>query len=540
MAERKRLGDILKEAGLVSEDQIKETLNVKKSDQKLGDALLERGLITEQQLIEVLEFQLGFPHVSLYRYPVDTSLLSIVSKDFASRNMVMPLKKENNELTLAMNDPMDYYTIDDLQIATGFQILPVIATKDEIIQAINKYYNLKETEQEMPDDDGEQAPAIKLMNQILQTGVQMKASDIHIDPQESKVLIRYRVDGLLRTERTVTKNMQSSLIARVKIMANLNITETRLPQDGRIKANVNSVPVDLRISSLPTVYGEKIVIRILDLGSVLNRLSELGFNKVNYQRYMKMIEQPSGMILITGPTGSGKSSTLYASLNHLNTDDQNIITIEDPVEYQIEGINQVQVNTQTGLTFTNGLRSVLRQDPDIVMVGEIRDSETAEIAVRASLTGHLVFSTLHTNGAVATIPRLIDMDIEPYLVVSSLSGIVAQRLVRRICRDCKEKKEPTEMEREVFEKRGLSISDVYYGKGCSNCQYTGYRGRLAIQEVLVMDDEIRKMMMNNQSIAQIRQYVWRNGMIFLIDDGLLKVKKGLTSIEEVMRVALDD
>ena len=541
MAERKRLGDILKDAGLVSEDQIKETLNVKKSDQKLGDALLERGLITEQQLIEVLEFQLGFPHVSLYRYPVDISLLSIVSKDFASRNMVMPLKKENNELTLAMNDPMDYYTIDDLQIATGFQILPVIATKDEIIQAINKYYNLKETEQEMPDnDDGDQAPAIKLMNQILQTGVQMKASDIHIDPQENKVLVRYRVDGLLRTERTVTKNMQSSLIARVKIMANLNITETRLPQDGRIKANVNSVPVDLRISSLPTVYGEKIVIRILDLGSVLNRLSELGFNKVNYQRYMKMIEQPSGMILITGPTGSGKSSTLYASLNHLNTDDQNIITIEDPVEYQIEGINQVQVNTQTGLTFTNGLRSVLRQDPDIVMVGEIRDSETAEIAVRASLTGHLVFSTLHTNGAVATIPRLIDMDIEPYLVVSSLSGIVAQRLVRRICRDCKEKKEPTEMEREVFEKRGLSISDVYYGRGCSNCQYTGYRGRLAIQEVLVMDDEIRKMMMNNQSIAQIRQYVWRNGMIFLIDDGLLKVKKGLTSIEEVMRVALDD
>ncbi|WP_079479519.1 GspE/PulE family protein [Halobacillus salinus] len=541
MAERKRLGDILKEAGLVSEEQITETLNVKKTDQKLGDALLERGLITEQQLIEVLEFQLGFPHVSLYRYPVDTTLLSIVSKDFAMRNIVMPLKREGNELTLAMNDPMDYYTIDDLQIATGFQIAPVIATKDEIIQAVNKYYNLKESEEAAPEiDDGDQAPAIKLMNQVLQTGVQMKASDIHIDPQESKVLVRYRVDGLLRTERTVTKSMQSSLIARVKIMANLNITETRLPQDGRIKANVNSVPVDLRISTLPTVYGEKIVIRILDLGSVLNRLSELGFNKVNYQRYMKMIEQPSGMVLITGPTGSGKSSTLYASLNHLNTDDKNIITIEDPVEYQIEGINQVQVNQKTGLTFTTGLRSVLRQDPDIVMVGEIRDSETAEIAVRASLTGHLVFSTLHTNGAVATIPRLIDMDVEPYLVVSSLAGIVAQRLVRRICRDCKVKKEPTEMEREQFEKRGLSINEVYYGKGCGNCQNTGYRGRLAIQEVLVMDDEIRKMMMNNSSISEIRQYVWRNGMIFLVDDGLLKVKKGLTTVEEVMRVALDD
>ncbi|RWZ59929.1 type II/IV secretion system protein [Halobacillus fulvus] len=541
MAERKRLGDILKEANLVSEHQIEETLEMKKDGQKLGDALLERGLITEQQLIEVLEFQLGFPHVSLYRYPVDTSLLNIVSKEFATRNMVMPLKKEDNELTLAMNDPMDYYTIDDLEMATGLQILPVIAAKEEISLTINKYYNTSQNdERQLEDEDSDQAPAIKLMNQILQTGVQLKASDIHIDPQETKLQIRYRVDGLLHTERSVGKAMQSSLIARIKIMANLNITETRLPQDGRIKSNVNSVPVDLRISTLPTVFGEKIVIRILDLGSVLNRLSELGFNKVNFQRYMKMIEQPSGMVLLTGPTGSGKSSTLYASLNHLNTDDKNIITIEDPVEYQIEGINQVQFNHQTGLTFTKGLRSILRQDPDIVMVGEIRDSETAEIAVRASLTGHLVFSTLHTNSAIATIPRLIDMEIEPYLVVSSLSGIVAQRLVRRICRDCMTVKEPTEMETEQFEKRGLSIEEVYYGKGCRSCQQTGYRGRLAIQEVLVIDDEIRKMMMNHQSISQIREHVWRQGMIFLIDDGLLKVKKGWTTVEEVMRVALDD
>lgn len=541
MATRKRLGDLLKEAGLLTEEQIEETISSKKSGQKLGDALLEKGFITEQQLIEVLEFQLGIPHISLYRYPIDTNLMTLVSKDFARRNLLIPLKKEDDELVVAMNDPMDYYAIDDLQISTGFQISPVISTKDEIYQAINKYYNLKETEITVEEsDDPEDAPAIRLMNQILQAGVQMKASDIHIDPQETKVLVRYRVDGVLKTERTLPKSMQNSLIARVKIMANLNITETRLPQDGRIKTHVEMTPVDLRISILPTVFGEKIVIRILDLGSVLNKLSELGFNKVNYRRFLKLIEQPSGLILLTGPTGSGKSSTLYASLNHLNTDDVNIITVEDPVEYQIEGINQVQVNSNVGLTFSNGLRSILRQDPNIIMVGEVRDSETAEIAIRASLTGHLVFSTLHTNSAIATIPRLIDMDIEPYLVVSSLSGIVAQRLIRRICRDCREAYTPTEMEQNLFKKRGIKVDEIYKGKGCSSCQQTGYRGRMAIQEVLVVDDEIRQMMMNNQSIAQIRQYAWKSGMIFLIDDGLLKVKQGLTSTEEVLRVAMDE
>ncbi|MFC7321034.1 GspE/PulE family protein [Halobacillus campisalis] len=538
--ERKRLGDILKETGLVSEQEIHDTLLIKKDKQKLGDALLERGLITEQQLIEVLEFQLGVPHVSLYRYPIDSSLMNIVDKEFAARNIVMPLKKENNIMTLAMSDPMDYYAIDDLQISTGFQISPVIAAREEILHTINKYYGMSQKEEEVTGGDDDQSPAIRIVDQILQTGIQLKASDIHIDPQDTKVLIRYRVDGLLRTEKSLSKSIQNSLTARVKIMSNLNITESRLPQDGRIKTDVNSIPVDLRISSLPTVFGEKIVIRILDLGSILNKLSELGFNKINYKRYLKLIEQPSGLILITGPTGSGKSSTLYASLNHLNTDQQNIITIEDPVEYQIEGVNQVQVKTSVGLSFSKGLRSVLRQDPDIVMVGEIRDSETAEIAVRASLTGHLVLSTLHTNSAIATIPRLIDMDIEPYLVVSSLSGIVAQRLVRKICPNCIKEVEPTPMEKEPFEKRGLPIEKIHKGAGCGNCQHTGYRGRLAIQEILVINDDIRQMMMNNQSISKIKEYALKNGMIFLIDDGLLKVKKGLTTIDEVLRVALND
>lgn len=539
-AKRKRLGDLIKEAGLLTELQIEEAVQSKKEGQKLGDVLLERGLVTEKQLIEVLEFQLGIPHISLYRYPIDTSLMNLVPKEFARRNLVIPLKKDDEQLTVAMNDPMDYFTIDDLKISTGFEISPVIATKEEILQSINKYYNLKETEITIDNNQDEDAPAIRLMNQILQTGVQMKASDIHLDPHESKILIRYRVDGVLRTEQSMPKSMQNSITARVKIMANLNITETRLPQDGRIKTNVENTPVDLRIATLPTVYGEKIVIRILDLGNVLNKLTELGFNKINYQRFLKMIEQPSGLILITGPTGSGKSSTLYASLNHLNTDDVNIITVEDPVEYQIEGTNQVQVNSSVGLNFATGLRSILRQDPNIIMVGEIRDSETAEIAIRASLTGHLVLSTLHTNSAIAAIPRLIDMDIEPYLVVSSLSGIVAQRLVRKVCRDCRQAFEPTEMERDLFQKRGIKTEKVYRGTGCSSCQQSGYKGRMAIQEVLMIDDEIRNMMMNNQSIAQIRKYAWKNEMIFLIDDGLLKAKQGLTTIEEVLRVSLDE
>jgi type IV pilus assembly protein PilB len=384
------------------------------------------------------------------------------------------------------------------------------------------------------------APMIKLVNQILETGLTQKASDIHIDPMEKKIFIRYRVDGVLRTERTLPKKIQNSLVARVKIMANLNITESRLPQDGRIKTVVSMTPIDLRISTLPTVYGEKVVMRILDLGSTLNKVSQLGLNKINYNKFMKMIEQPSGLILITGPTGSGKSSTLYAGLNYLNTEKVNIITVEDPVEYQIEGINQVQVNSNIGLTFAAGLRSILRQDPNIVMVGEIRDSETAEIAIRASLTGHLVLSTIHTNSAIATIPRLIDMEIEPYLVVSSLSGIIAQRLVRKICTKCRVEYEPTEMEKELYKKRGIKPGFIFRGTGCPICSDTGYKGRVAIQEVLVIDDQIRKLMMNNKSMSTIREYAMQAGMIFLMDDGLLKVKQGLTTIEEVLRVALEE
>ncbi|WP_163971638.1 GspE/PulE family protein [Oceanobacillus halotolerans] len=539
MPTRKRLGDLLQEAGLVTEEQIEEALQAKKNDQKLGDALLEHNFITERQLIEVLEFQLGIPHVSLYRYPIDEQVLGYVSREMAQQHYIMPLKIQDNSLLVAMKDPMDYYVIDDLELATGLSISPVIAAKDDILYAINKYYFKNETqtpEEEIDTDD--EAPVIRMLDQLLTTGIQLKASDIHIDPQEADVHVRYRIDGRLQTEKIVPKQMQNALVARIKILANLNITQTRLPQDGRIKTTVGVTPVDLRISTLPTVFGEKVVIRILDLNNALMDLTELHFSEENYKKYKRLIGQPSGLVLLTGPTGSGKTSTLYASINQLNREDVNIVTVEDPVEYQLEGINQVQVNTSVGLTFASGLRSILRQDPNIIMVGEIRDQETAEIAIRASLTGHLVFSTLHTNNAIETIPRLMDMGIEPYLVVSSLSGVVAQRLVRQICRDCKTEREPTEMEKDIFDKNGVEAGPVYYGQGCNVCHHTGYRGRVAIHEVLVVDDTIKSMLLNQKSMIEIRDYIRSEGMSFLIQDGLEKMKKGLTTMEEIMQVSI--
>ncbi|MBS2969891.1 type II/IV secretion system protein [Metabacillus sp. KIGAM252] len=549
---RKRLGDLLVEASLLTDEQLNQALADKLKGQKLGDVLVEKGFVTEQQLIEVLEFQLGIPHISLYRYPFDPKLMNIVPKEMAKRNLVVPLKKEGDKLFVAMADPMDFYTVDDLRLATGFQVQTAIASKDDIIKTIAKYYDTDDgvtdimdqiTVQERVEEEtitSEDSPVVRLVNQILQSAVQQKASDIHIDPQETKILIRYRVDGVLKNERTLPKHMQSVLTARIKIMSNLDITEHRVPQDGRIKTTIELSPVDLRVSTLPTVYGEKIVMRILDLGSTLNDLNKLGFNSLNLQRFNKLIEQPTGIVLITGPTGSGKSSTLYAALNKLNSEEVNIITIEDPVEYQLEGINQIQVNTNVGMTFAKGLRSILRQDPNIIMVGEIRDRETAEIAVRASLTGHLVLSTLHTNDSLGSITRLIDMGVEPFLVASSLTGVVSQRLVRRVCRDCAEEQQVTKREAEIFARRGLRIERTIRGRGCGMCNMTGYKGRLAIHELLMIDDEMRRMILNNESFSALRELAVRNKTIFLIDDGLLKVKQGLTTTEEILRVAIPD
>lgn len=549
---RKRLGDILVESGLITEEQLQSTLQEKSTGQKLGDALLQKGYITELQLIEVLEFQLGIPHVSLYRYPFDQNLFHIIPKETAKRNLLIPLKKEGDKLFIAMADPMDYFAIDDLRLATGFQIETAIATKDDILRAINKYYDIDEgfedlfrtpteietnSEEDIQDQD---SPVVRLVNQLLSNAVTMKASDIHFDPHETKLVIRYRVDGMLKTERVLPKHMQSLLTARIKIMSNLDITEHRIPQDGRIKINLDFHPIDLRVSTLPTVYGEKIVLRILDLGSALNEINKLGFNKLNLKRFNDLIEKPVGIVLITGPTGSGKSSTLYAALNQLNSEEVNIITIEDPVEYQLEGVNQIQVNSNIGMTFAAGLRSILRQDPNIIMVGEIRDKETAEIAIRASLTGHLVLSTLHTNDSLSTITRLVDMGVEPYLVASSLTGIVAQRLIRKVCRDCAEEYTPEKREVEIFAKRGMKIDKLIRGRGCASCRMTGYKGRIAIHEVLVINDEMKRVIMNGESFTKLRDLAIKAKTIFLMDDGLLKVKQGITTIEEVLRVAIPE
>ncbi|KOP64991.1 type II secretion system protein E [Bacillus sp. FJAT-18019] len=549
---RKRIGNLLVESGLLTNEQLQIALTEKKPHQKLGETLLELGYITEQRLIEVLEFQLGIPYVSLFKYPIDTKLINIVSKEMAERNKLMPLKKEGNKLYVAMVDPMNFYAIDDLRMSTGFDIEVVIATRDDINKSINKYYGLvdnmddllgvelgsKEKEEDTVID--EDSPVVKLVNQLILAGYQQRASDIHIDPQEGEVIVRYRVDGILRTERKFPKHMHPMIVARIKILSNLNITEYRVPQDGRIKINLDGNTIDLRVSSLPTVYGEKIVMRILDLGSSAIDLKRMNLHPLNYERFIQMIEKPTGIVLLTGPTGSGKSSTLYSALSQLNSPDVNIITVEDPVEYRLEGINQVQVNTTTGMTFAKGLRAILRQDPNIVMIGEIRDTETAEIAVRASLTGHLVLSTIHTNDAISTITRLVDMGIEPFLVAASLSGIVSQRLVRRVCQECKMTMEASEREKEIFENRNLHIETVFRGKGCAACNMTGYKGRIAVQEILVIDDEIRRMIMNNLSIEAIREAAVRKGTIFLIDDGLMKVREGYTTTEEVLRVAISE
>ncbi|WP_139490265.1 GspE/PulE family protein [Brevibacillus dissolubilis] len=547
----KRLGDILVESGIISEEQLQEALvEQKKSKLKLGDHLLQRGYITEQQLIEILEFQLGIPHVSLFRYKLDASLVSIVSEELARRHVLIPLKKEGNKLTVAMADPLDYFAIDELRMSTGFLIHTVIATRDEVQRAINRMYSMQGSVKELMEGIGEagdleevrvaddDSPIVRLVNEMFDQAVQLRASDIHIDPQDDGIRVRYRIDGLVRTERVLPRHMMNMLTTRLKIMANLNIAERRAPQDGRIQMTVAYREIDVRLSTLPTIYGEKIVMRLLDLSNAKVELDQLGLTRRNHSTFTQTISRPNGIVLVTGPTGSGKSTTLYAVLNHLNDESVNIITVEDPVEYQLDGINQVQINEQIGMGFSTALRSILRQDPDIIMVGEIRDQETAEIAIRAALTGHLVLTTLHTNDAVSSVTRLVDMGIPPFLISSSLNGVLAQRLVRRICKDCRHEVPATEQEKELFAKRGIKIETLYRGRGCGNCSLTGYRGRLAVHEVLSMDDTLRTMMTQNLPTSEYKKHAMKNGMILLFDDGLLKAKQGLTTLEEIYRIAI--
>lgn len=548
---RKRLGDLLVEANVLTEDQLQHALAIKQPNERLGDVLIKEQLVTEQTLIEVLEFQLGIPHVNLGQFPIDLEIIQLVPKEIAKRYLLVPLRKEKNKLFVAMADPMDYFAIEELRMLTGFRIEPCIATKQDLNKTISKYYELQATmdaalsdlvgttEEDNSDIVAEDSPIVVLVNQIINDAVVQGASDIHFDPQDNEFRIRFRVDGMLKTERSLPKSMQNMVIARLKIMGNLNITESRLPQDGRIQIQAQMRAIDIRLSTLPTIYGEKVVMRVLDTKNAQISISGLKFSEQNQQKFERMIRKPNGIVLITGPTGSGKSSTLSATLNDLNDEALNIITVEDPVEYQLEGINQIQVREEVGLTFAAGLRSILRQDPDVIMIGEIRDTETAQMATRASLTGHLVFSTLHTNSAIESIDRLKDMGIEPYLITSSLEGIVAQRLVRRVCRDCGRTRDVTATEQAVLLKYGFHSTQVHAGAGCPACNHTGYRGRIALHEVFELDEEAKQLILAGAASNEILQNAMKKGYEPLVHDGLQKALNGLTTIEEVIRVVTD-
>nr|WP_243864166.1 GspE/PulE family protein [Alkalibacillus almallahensis] len=539
---------MLKQEGFINDQQLSQALEEKSPDQKLGDKLIQESYITELQLIEVLQQQLDISHERLNNYPFDRSILNLVPKQFAIDNSVIPLKRDGNRLYVATADPLDYFVINNLRLQTGFKIEPVIAIKDEIRQSIMKMYEREDFTDEFAEQapkeerqdlslEEESSPVVKLMNQLIQQAVVEGASDIHVDPQEEQVVVRLRVDGALRHEQFLAKNVQSSLTTRIKIMANLDITQQKIPQDGRIKRLVEGRDVDLRVSTLPTIFGEKVVIRVLDTMSVSNRMDQIGFEPDNLNKFRTMIEKPYGIVLLTGPTGSGKTSTMYAALTHLNEEESNLITLEDPVEYELEGVNQIQVNSNVGLTFASGLRSILRQDPDIIMVGEIRDGETANMAVRASITGHLVLSTLHTNDSTGAINRLVNMDVEMFLVGTSVNGIVAQRLVRMICQDCETTRPISQLERDVFNRYGIDLDEVKKGSGCATCNNTGYRGRTAIHEVLLIDEVIREAILDGKTKIEIERIAKQQGFTRLFEDGLRKVERGETTLEEVYRVA---
>jgi type IV pilus assembly protein PilB len=555
LAPRKRIGDILVESGLISEDQLHNALKEQKElKMRLGDVLITQNYITEQQLIETLEVLLGIPHIQLYRQKIETKIINIIPQRLAEQHQVLPIRTEGNKLIVAMADPLDYFAIDELRMTTGFRIEPTIASKDELTRAIKRYYGLQESvdqimqnlqtreqDEAKPQVEEEDSPVVKTVNQIIIQAIHIGASDIHIDPQEDSLRIRYRVDGVMRTERTLPPHMQSVIIARIKIMANMNVAERRVPQDGRVEMDIEYRKVDLRIATLPTIHGEKVVMRILDLGNTLTEIEKLGLSDHNMMLFQKSIAGAHGVVLITGPTGSGKTTTLYSALSRLNNDEVNIITVEDPVEYQLQGINQVQVNPVTGVSFSKGLRAILRQDPNIVMVGEIRDVETTEIAIRAAMTGHLVLSTLHTNSAVNSITRLIDMGVEPFLVSSAVNCIVAQRLVRKICPSCISDYIPSAEELHLLEEHGFMADSLKKGSGCGDCGRTGYKGRLAIHEILPIDDELRSLILQKRSDSEYRNYaVEQGGMVPIIKDGLSKVVAGLTTVSEIFRVTGKD
>lgn len=560
--EKKSLGESLVEEGIITQDQLKRAQDEeKRTGLRLRKALVKLGFIDEEDLVTFLSEKLGVPRIELTNYLIDSKIIDLIPEALARKYDLIPVLKIGNRLTCAMVDPWNVFALDELRARTGFTIEPAAATETEIKKSLDEQYGAKGTmadilnvidAQKLGIKEGKEVDlkalegivkepiVIKLVNLMIMDAAHQKASDIHIEPEEESLKTRFRVDGMLHEVQSPPKYLQSAIISRIKIMSNLDIAERRIPQDGRFSIKIEGRDIDVRVSCVPTIYGENVVLRLLDAASALLSLEQLGFSKEMLDKYKKLVLHPHGILLVTGPTGSGKTTTLYASLDKINTEEKNIITIEDPVEYKLSGVRQIQVNSKVDLTFANGLRSILRQDPNIIMVGEIRDLETAEIAVQAALTGHLVFSTLHTNDAPGAITRLIDMGIEPFLVSSSIIGILAQRLVRTVCPDCKEKYSPTAEELKDIGLKGSEKLEFYKGKGCAKCMKTGYRGRVGIYELLTPDDTIRNLMIAKASTEDIRKQAIAAGMVTLQQDGVDKIKKGITTVEEVLRVTREE
>lgn len=553
----KQLGEILLDEGLVTEAQLLAAIDEQGSrNASLGRTLVELGFLTEGQLVKALAEQVGMPYVDLDEYPVDRQAVAMVPSTLCRRYTVLPVGISDGWLVLATADPGNVVAVDDVRTVAGMPVKSVVATYDNVVRAIDRFCraddemeNLSSTfEDEVePENDlsrmgdyvDDDAPIVRYVNLLVTQAITDRASDIHIEPTEKDLRVRYRIDGVLHEVQRSPKNIQGGVISRVKIMSDIDIAEKRKPQDGRMSVTHNGRKIDLRVATLPTVWGEKIVMRILDNSTASLDLRDLSFLEANYEVYKESYTKPYGMILVTGPTGSGKSTTLYATLNAVSRPEINVITVEDPVEYRLPNINQVQVNPKAGLTFAGALRSILRSDPDVVLLGEIRDHETAQIAIEAALTGHLVLSTLHTNDAPSAITRLIEMGIEPFLVGSALDCVVAQRLARRLCDKCKEPYTPTALELESARfpwTSGDSLPELYRPAGCVACSRTGYRGRMAIHEVMRVTEEVERHAVSHSSSAEIARTALEQGMVALRDDGWKKVLLGQTSIEEILRV----
>jgi len=555
----KQLGDILLEGGLLTRPQLEEALEEhRRLGGSLGRVLVGRGALSEGQLVAALAQQIGLRFVDLSDYPVDVSAVSLVPDAVCRRHTALPIAREDGRLVVAMADPANVVAIDDIRSLTGCEVRPVVATKPDVLAAIDRYHrgdaelddltmamDADQDEQDLPlagvRDVVDDAPIVKFVNLLITQAIQDRASDIHIEPAEHDLRVRFRIDGVLHEVMRSPKTITSGVTSRLKIMADINIAERRIPQDGRLSVNANGKKIDLRVATLPTVWGEKIVMRILDNSTAMLTLSDLGFADANYDVFSRSFAKPYGMILVTGPTGSGKSTTLYATLNIVSRPEVNVITVEDPVEYRLPGINQVQTNAKAGLTFAAALRSILRSDPDVVLLGEIRDHETAQIAIEAALTGHLVLSTLHTNDAPSAVTRLTEMGIEPFLVGSALDCVLAQRLARKLCAKCKEAYVPTRegmAENRFAWSADEPLPTLYRPVGCSACSKTGYKGRLALHEVMAVSEDIERMAVERESALAIGKVAREQGMTTLRDDGLRKVAAGVTSLEEILRVVV--